>query len=85
MSAPAGNRNFRAHLTGDQEVPPVETRAQGQIILHLSKDGTVLSYKLIVANIEGVTQAHLHLAPAGVNGPQAGFLSPRRRNRFSWD
>jgi hypothetical protein len=68
--------NFRAHLSGDQEVPPVETRATGQAIFQLSKDGTELSYKLIVANIEDLRMAHIHLAPAGVNGPVVAWLYP---------
>jgi hypothetical protein len=74
VGAPPANRNFRAHLSGDQEVPPAPTQAQGQIILQLSKDGTVLDYKLIVANIEDVTQSHLHLGAAGENGPPVVFL-----------
>lgn len=61
-------QNFTAHLTGDQEVPPRETLATGQTIFQLSKDGTELSYKLIVANLENVTASHIHLAQPGVNG-----------------
>jgi hypothetical protein len=78
LSALADNRplNFRAHLSGDEEVPPVETRAQGQAIFLLSSDGSLLYYKLIVANIDNVTQAHIHVAPAGVNGPVAVWLYP---------
>jgi hypothetical protein len=68
--------NFRTHLTGDQEVPPAETRGQGQAIFQLSKDGTELSYKLIVANIENVVQAHIHCGALGVNGPVVAWLYP---------
>ncbi|HUF38692.1 MAG TPA: CHRD domain-containing protein [Anaerolineales bacterium] len=64
----AGPSNYRAHLTGDQEVPAVETDAVGQALFKFSADGTSLSYKLIVANIEDVVAAHIHCAPAGVNG-----------------
>ena len=59
---------FKAHLTGSQEVAPVETMATGEAIFKLSKDGTMLSYKVIVANIENVTASHIHMAPVGVNG-----------------
>jgi len=68
------NQNFVAHLSGDREVLPVATRATGQAIFHLSDDGTELDFKLIVANIENVVAAHIHLAPAGVNGPVVAFL-----------
>jgi hypothetical protein len=71
-----GTRNFRAHLSGGQEVPANNSKATGQAIFQLSKDGNSLSYKLIVANIENVTQAHIHLAPAGANGGVAAWLYP---------
>jgi hypothetical protein len=70
------NRNFVAYLSGGEEVPPVDTLAQGQAVFQLSKDGTALHYKVMVANIENVTMAHIHLAPAGVNGPVVAWLYP---------
>lgn len=70
------NRIFATHLSGDQEVPPVETQAQGQAIFMLSEDGEALRYKLIAANIKDVLQAHIHLAPEGVNGPIVAWLYP---------
>lgn len=69
--------NHRTHLTGDEEVPPVDTQAQGQAIFQVSRDGTSASYKLIVANIENVTQAHIHCcAPVGANAGVAVWLYP---------
>ena len=62
-------RNFRAHLSGGEEVPAVDTRAQGQAIFSFDRDGSELHYKLIVANIDDVFAAHIHCAPEGVNGP----------------
>jgi len=74
-AALADNRNFAVHLSGDEEVPVRATLAQGQAIFHLSKDGTALHYKLIVANIENVVAAHIHVGAAGVNGPVVAFLA----------
>lgn len=65
----ADTRTYVTHLTGSEEVPAGDTLAQGQAIFRLNKDGTELYYKLIVANIDDVTAAHIHLAAAGVNGP----------------
>jgi hypothetical protein len=79
LAAPAmakNDRTFGAHLSGANEVPAVETNASGQAIFKLSKDGTELSYKLIVANIEDVMQAHIHVAPAGENGAVVAWLYP---------
>jgi hypothetical protein len=67
---------FSAHLTGDQEVPAAMTEAVGQANFMLSKDGTELSFKLIVDGIENITQAHIHRAAAGVNGPVVLWLYP---------
>jgi hypothetical protein len=68
-AAAARPSSYRAHLTGAEEVPSVETDAVGQAIIQLNSDGTALSYRLIVANITDVVAAHVHCAPAGVNGP----------------
>lgn len=72
--AGAGSDTFTAHLSGGEEVPPNESRGTGQAIFRLSADGTALTYRLIVANIENVTASHIHLAPAGTNGGVVAFL-----------
>lgn len=68
--------NFRAHLTGEAEVPSVDTRATGQAVFQLSPSGEELSYRLIVANIENVLMSHIHMAPAGENGGVVAWLYP---------
>ena len=68
--AGAGNQNYNAHLVGDNEVPPRETQGQGQASIKVSKDGLSLECKLIASNIDNVVQAHIHVGPAGANGPQ---------------
>jgi hypothetical protein len=54
----------------------VQTRAQGQAVFQLSRDGTELSYRLIVANIQDVLMSHIHMAPAGTNGGVVVWLYP---------
>lgn len=73
-AAQARPTTYTAHLTGDAEVPEVDTDAVGQTVLQLNRDGTELRYRLIVANIDDVTQAHIHLGRAGTNGPIVAFL-----------
>lgn len=72
--------NFGTPLSGGEEVPPpgvVNTsNARGNAIFHLSADGTELSYKLIASNIENVFMAHIHVGPAGANGPVVVWLYP---------
>lgn len=70
-------RNFVAPLSHREEVPlPDLTETKnptGNAIFHL-EDGAALSYRLIVANIENVTQSHIHCGPRGVAGPVVAFL-----------
>jgi len=68
-SIAVNGQNAAVPLSGDEEVPPVATRARGTAIFHLSSDGSALDYELIVANIENVVQAHIHIGAAGINGP----------------
>ena len=73
-AAVATSGNFRTHLSGDEEVPAVLTGAQGQATFKLAADGQSMTYKLNVANIDDVTQAHIHLEQPGVNGDIVAFL-----------
>lgn len=74
--ADAGPRTTTAHLQGAQEVPAADTNAQGQLVLKAARDGESIDYRLIVANIDDVFMAHLHMAPAGENGGVVTWLYP---------
>jgi glucose/arabinose dehydrogenase len=65
---------FGTRLSGDDEVPPRDTRASGNVQLKLSKDGTELEFKVNVNKIENVVAAHLHLGPEGMNGDVVATL-----------
>lgn len=68
------------HLNNEQEVPtPVATtNGQGQFFLKLNEDNTEARFKLNVANIENVTQAHIHVitAPNAQTGGIVVWLYP---------
>jgi hypothetical protein len=66
--------DFVSPLSGDEEVPPRDTKARGNAAYDLSDDGTELHYKLIVSNIDNVVAAHIHVGPRGANGPVVAFL-----------
>lgn len=68
--------NLRTHLSGAEEAPAVDTSAQGQAVFQVDEDGTAVDYRLNVANIDDVLMSHLHLAPAGTNGPIVVWLYP---------
>lgn len=60
---------YEAHLSGDQEVPPVATDAFGQARLIPSVDGSRLKVLLKVGHLENIRAAHIHCAAPGSNGP----------------
>lgn len=67
---------FGANLSGSNEVPAVATVAAGMADFQLSPDGTSLSFTLSVSNLSDITQSHIHLAAAGVNGTVVVWLFP---------
>ncbi|MBK8902331.1 MAG: PQQ-dependent sugar dehydrogenase [Anaerolineaceae bacterium] len=66
---PDNRRRFRADLTGAEEVPPVDTDAEGIATFQTNAAETAVRYELRVRNIEDVLAAHIHCAPVGENGP----------------
>ena len=78
--------NHSVHLSGGQEVftpapgapSPADSNAQGQAIIQIARDGESFDYKLIVSNIDNIVQAHIHCAPAGVNGPIVVWFHPSK-------
>lgn len=60
---------LRAFLSGYNEVPAVSTVATGDFRARISNDDSRIDYELSYANLEGdVTQAHIHIGQANVNG-----------------
>lgn len=70
----AGATVYSTPLNAASEVPPNESLARGTAMFKVSDDGTEIQYRLLVANIENVVAAHIHLAPAETNGPVVAFL-----------
>jgi hypothetical protein len=64
------NHEFSANLTGQEEVPPVDTQATGQAIfvVDMPKNETI-GYYLNATGIQGATQGHIHSGVQGENGP----------------
>jgi hypothetical protein len=75
QSGDDSRREFEARLTGDQEVPPVVTQTSGKAELVFNRSFTKAEYELTVRRGVRVTQAHIHCAPPGVNGPIVVWLA----------
>jgi CHRD domain len=73
---PAQGATYQAVLSGTNQSPAIETPAHGTATFVLSKSGKSLRYRLYVADIDSVSMAHIHIGPAGQEGPVAAWLYP---------
>lgn len=69
----ASAADVKVKLAGAEEVPAVETKARGTGTIEINDDQSV-SGSVKTEGIEG-TAAHIHVAPAGKNGPPAITLT----------
>jgi CHRD domain len=88
LALPVDAAIFSTTLSGDQEVPPVNSDATGSaaLILNDAQDRLEIDIQFTGLDLDGnqtsdpgdnVTGAHIHRAPAGSNGPVVfGFIGP---------
>ena len=65
---------FGAWLTGENEIPPVETDGFGVAGFRLAPDERRVDYRLVVAGVENVEQSHIHKGPPDLNGNVVAYL-----------
>ena len=88
LALPVDAATFSTTLSGDQEVPPVNSVAAGSatLVLNDAQDRLEINIQFTGLDLDGnqttqtddnVTVAHIHRAPAGSNGPVVfGFIGP---------
>ncbi len=77
---------FEAHLTGrtwtsrvnSSVTYTIDTKAQGQVMFRVSEDGSKIEFMLLVANIQNITMAHIHIDTGVTLGPIVVWLYPRQ-------
>lgn len=63
-------RVLRAHLIGYNEVPSVNSKAEGFFMATVAADGNSFTYTLSYDGLQApVTQAHIHFSKSRINGP----------------
>ena len=62
-------QKFSASLSGDQEVPSVQTTATGYAWFKAKSTQDTIWFKINVSDIQGVTASHIHKGNQGENGP----------------
>ena len=71
-----GGVGLTAELLGSNEVPgPGDADGSGTAVVTLNHGQQEVCHELSVADIDAATAAHIHSAPAGVNGPIVIFLT----------
>ncbi len=58
----------RTELSGANEVPPADPDGHGFARVSFDQSG-IVCYDIRVENVDDLTVAHIHVGPAGVNGP----------------
>lgn len=72
---PTEREEFRAELSGFEEVPPVLTPATGTFVARVTPEGDAIEYQLTYTNLATPAfEAHLHFAQPGVNGEIFAYL-----------
>lgn len=72
---------IKVNLSGDQEVPPVQTSAAGSGAITVEDDKSVKG-KITTSDIKG-TAAHIHEGAVGKNGPDIITLKKTGDNEWS--
>lgn len=57
---------FRAKLVGFHEVPALSTPATGEFWMKINDSDTAFDFKLTVADLQTITQSHIHFGQPGV-------------------
>lgn len=72
LAQPADTVVVRAYLSGGNEVPPpaTATGAHGRAVVTVDRAAGRITFRVDVFNLPtGLTGAHIHVGPAGSNGP----------------
>ena len=69
-----GQQNFTANLTGQDVVPPSNSKASGTSEFTLNSDGMSMNYEVYVKDIDGVTLAQIYQGQEDGNGPAVSTL-----------
>ncbi|MEP6577092.1 MAG: CHRD domain-containing protein [Nitrososphaerota archaeon] len=59
---------FNASMSGNNEVPPVDTKATGQTTFRTANNDTTIKYKVNITGFSDATGAMVHTGKAGANG-----------------
>ncbi|MBL0226076.1 MAG: CHRD domain-containing protein [Geobacteraceae bacterium] len=79
----AAEKSIQIDLSGNEEVPAVNTPAKGEATFTPGSDGKSLSYTLVVRDIENPVAAHIHVGRPGKNGPPVAtiFSGPKKAGK----
>lgn len=69
---------FQANLSGQNEVPPVQSQMDGTAVFRMQNDQ--LMYQLMLSNPQNIIGAHIHCGESGQNGPIVVPLISGERN-----
>lgn len=81
---PEGIALLFTELSGEQEVPVVDTNADGFAAVTLDEAGSLMTLHVTTSGLDDATDAHLHNAFAGLSGPVEIGLMQDGSNLAHW-
>ncbi|MDQ4073935.1 MAG: CHRD domain-containing protein [Thermoproteota archaeon] len=63
------NEDYTTNLSGDEEVPSVNTNAEGNAKLEVDNDKREIHFDVEAEGLEDIVGGHLHYGEKGENGP----------------
>ena len=74
---------YDSTLSGDKQVPPVETDVIGQISITVPRSELEIKYKINITGASNITSAYMHLGKDGENGEAvADLLNDSKKNKI---
>jgi hypothetical protein len=74
---------YDSTLSGDKQVPPVETDVIGQISITVPRSESEIEYKINIIGASNITSAYMHMGKHGENGETvADLLKDSKKNKM---
>jgi sugar lactone lactonase YvrE len=74
---------YDSTLSGDMQVPPVETDVKGNMSISVPQSESEIKYKITITGASNITSAYMHMGMDGENGEAvADLLNDSKKNKM---
>jgi sugar lactone lactonase YvrE len=74
---------FTSTMSGDEQVPPVDTNVSGDMSFSVPQDESEIKYKINITGSSDISSAYIHIGKKGENGePIVDLLNDSKKNKM---